>query len=1397
MATSSPTKGTAPTPSSPSKILQQEAFKQSSSPPRTPHNQKPKSGRTKAAYQRPTIRPVLRETFLEDNTPEDAPKTQDDEYFPDEKDDLSFGPKHEARASMFDNMLQSLDQLSNVSQPTVAPSTAFNENVDIRSRYNTMNPTRRRGHTMSSSVSSENDVRKENIPPATYSTSRIGRSNSNSNFNSNSKKLPSIFGEDEPSTRTRVFLAQRAVHPAERAKPPQKRNGRASSKSSTSSSIDLGQMITSSQMRKRANRRSQSFDYGSNRHNLPSFAALGQLDAAPTPIVHAGPAARHIPLPPPPQPSTIVRKNSAKSSKSYYGRKDRAGTIGAASSKARIDESKYSQSKLEALPPLPTFTSSPALGSSTSDQRPLPLRERPGFFRRVFGSSKNAAAAEAVRQESLASQREGGASRQEDGRDMMESDHTATHPQRPERQNSKEPFMPLSRSVKATPPTVTKKSSAFFRRRKKSVTENVPVPVPLDLNNLKPDPGQPSPVSSLRQVMDPFLAEVRKSISSMNGTDELPQSYHTPLTSPSAVQDHFSAFEGGSRLPSEDLERRPRYDALLTLQIPSNAGLRVPANDRNFVSFLADSSSAELSTRSSDPSPVPPADRPRTTPTNIVPEGEQGTRPDLPSRNSSWHSERDRSPSPVVSTATHALSATLFDLTAKPSQLPRRSGSANDQHAVSPSHSLPIEPTPSSPHASNSELSVYRSAPSTPLGDQKDDKSALNTKSPPPVSVSPVAEDIPEDIVDSLVESENDREQALRIFDNSDDAIEPSMAAAWMGDEGSDRGRVRTAYMELFDWTSLNILAALRGLCDRIALKGESQQVDRLLASFARRWCDCNAHHGFKSSDVVHTICYSILLLNTDLHLANIGQKMTKGQFVKNALTTIKLVALDADTDGTDTIRAPSPANGPPPSRAEGRLDEAEGDHEDLPTITSRRPIDRLNREDSADVEPASNDIGPLVTAPFVGSERGWESQIENVLKAFFTSISKQRLPLFGAVGETEVSPQASSSFLNITGNMLRRTPSTMSKTHPENLRGRTPDFRSVAGRWTSKTRSRPRLYPGTIGSSRTSLDEGSSGWSPGMSSTWSKASLNKTLTSMSVDSFGSSMPRGDYQKSIGFASALSQAFMRDEQLDVDSVDESMRTDTLLEDESLGLHGAPWAKEGILKHKCHLDSMDKKSKDRNWNDCFAVIEKGWMRLFSFSVNAKSLRQKTKTQRSGGVVGGGNWQDNAEEIWKFLLRQTIASALPPPGYAKNRPYVWALSLPNGAVHLFQVGTPDIVKEFVSTANYWSARLSKEPMMGGVSNMEYGWSDAVINRALLEFEHQPNLPMANGRPSTQSSIRTSFDHGSVRPKLPGDKIYINDWRPPQQNTMASQLMEVDQLKALQTYVKNVEQELQIHN
>ena len=1300
-------------------------------------------------------------TFLHDSTPKDRHK-QDEGGDP---HDLSYSSSHAPRASMVESMAFALDAFSNdFSEP---PYTARSNSYESPSRP------RGRGHTFSSSASSDTDLREikpnvmhsQNIPP------RLARRDS-SKYHKDLQKLPSIFGEDEDSVRAKVYDAQRAQLPPPRSRPRKStRTAGKNNPGSASSSIDLGHLAAfQGRLGPAGNRRSRSFDFGSHQRPLHDFNRPDPIDVAPTPVIFAGPEAQSSPTKATFSTTPLARRGSTRSSRSQHIRKSRAGTLGTAAIKNKPGD----------IPPPVPLPKQPLYGPPLPEGRPsttspheATFASRPGFFRRVFGSSRSVTA-------QLDHPPLPGVSSTRPSQDHPRLEANSPNPP-PAKLHKPARLSSDFAANKENHPVVTKKPSSFFRRRKKSVSGGAPPPLPLTLNSdrFNGHPGEPSPVSSLRAFMDPYL-----------GSDVLP----SPIRPGHARKDSNQSFHGPylaqapTSMPRQQ-SPQPRLDDIGRAESPASirelpqakpkASLRIPHHD----SFLADSSSTEEPSRRTprEASPISDFDkdefRSRHVDSNLRPSSSVPLltdRPQIPERQESWVTEKSnrdfsRSPEPQSAGTAHTASSHIEGL---------------EGSKASSSLDVGSKPRPLklSPKASASDVSVYRSAPSTPLITEAPVKAS---KGSPYVHVSHPS--IVEDV-------DLNMQKAQKIYDNADEELDKSAAAAWLGDAGTERERVRDAFMKLFDFTHLNILASLRSLCARIILKGETQQMDRLIDAFAKRWCECNSTHGFKSNDVVHTICYSILLLNTDLHLADIGSKMTKNQFVRNAMNTVKRVAEDEAVSRASTNGMRSPTF----PKDETAIDEI-GEHDPSSTVRlNKRPTDRFNREESGDIEPNTGNGGPLIEAPHVGSERGWESQIELVLRSFYSSIAQEPLVLFGSQ-DTYVPPSQSNNLLSLGTNMLRRTPSTLSKAQSETNRGRPgSDNKSLGSRWIGKARSRPRLPSAAgFGSSKTSLDEGSSAWSPSISSTWSKNSLGKTLTSMSVDSFGTEATHPDYQSSIGFANALSQAIIRDDQFDVIS-DEGIKATPLLEDESLELCGAPWAKEGILKHKCHLEGVDKRSKDRNWNDCFAVIEKGYMRLFSFSMTAKSLRNKARNQRAGGVVGGGNWQDNAEEVWKFVLRHAIASALPPPGYSKTRPYVWALSLPTGAVHLFSVGTPDIVKEFVTTANFWSARLSKEPMMGGISNMEYGWSDTVVNRALIGNDSSSRVNMASPRPSTQLSMRSSLDHGGgARPRLPGDRVYINEWQPPQQSMFASQLLEVDQLKALQTYVNNVEEELQKHN
>ncbi|CRK45358.1 hypothetical protein BN1723_006585, partial [Verticillium longisporum] len=262
--------------------------------------------------------------------------------------------------------------------------------------------------------------------------------------------------------------------------------------------------------------------------------------------------------------------------------------------------------------------------------------------------------------------------------------------------------------------------------------------------------------------------------------------------------------------------------------------------------------------------------------------------------------------------------------------------------------------------------------------------------------------------------TDDDRQKAQKIYDGNEDFIQKEKAAAWMGEEGLVRQRTLQAYMELYDFANKSVVQALRQVCERLVFRAETQQVDRILVAFSKRWCDCNPNHGFKASDVIHTICYSIMLLNTDLHLADIESKMTRSQFVKNTITTIIQAVGEA---APNAFKRPSIL--PEKDSLHATNEDVRPSADERSNRFSFKPAPR--REPSADgAEGVEKDeCGPLVKAPFGGTMRAWEAQVEIVLKLIYASIRDERLPLFGAEPSRNLGPTPHSN-LSVMG-MLKR----------------------------------------------------------------------------------------------------------------------------------------------------------------------------------------------------------------------------------------------------------------------------------------------------------------------------------------------------------------------------------------
>ncbi|XP_077351981.1 uncharacterized protein psda isoform X2 [Festucalex cinctus] len=92
---------------------------------------------------------------------------------------------------------------------------------------------------------------------------------------------------------------------------------------------------------------------------------------------------------------------------------------------------------------------------------------------------------------------------------------------------------------------------------------------------------------------------------------------------------------------------------------------------------------------------------------------------------------------------------------------------------------------------------------------------------------------------------------------------------------------VAEEYLANFHFEGLTIDRALRSFLSKLTLTGESQERERVLAHFSRRYVACNPG-GRAAQDSIHTLTCALMLLNVDLHGNNVGKRMSCSQFISN-----------------------------------------------------------------------------------------------------------------------------------------------------------------------------------------------------------------------------------------------------------------------------------------------------------------------------------------------------------------------------------------------------------------------------------------------------------------------------------------------------------------------------------
>ncbi|KAI9357691.1 hypothetical protein DFJ73DRAFT_820821 [Zopfochytrium polystomum] len=564
--------------------------------------------------------------------------------------------------------------------------------------------------------------------------------------------------------------------------------------------------------------------------------------------------------------------------------------------------------------------------------------------------------------------------------------------------------------------------------------------------------------------------------------------------------------------------------------------------------------------------------------------------------------------------------------------------------------------------------------------------------------------------------------------------------------------RVLEHYMDHFDFLYVDLDVALRRLTSHLHLSGETHLIDRILLQLARRYWECNpdAQQIYRSADVVHGILFSVILLNTDLHLANtgsnVGKRMQKRTFVKNTLDLVdKMIADDPEVSqdltsiGLGNVRLWR-------KDIEAKLETSPSFFTPM-RAAATTSFDKLKDSSTPSDESGRRQSGSLASGSSGEIKKSLPSRLHSnttVPSVAAMSITARLAVKTAAAQAHDVTMQLQQLSLFETGNFLAQAGSPTSPRHSAS----SPQLRSSSLNVLC-----------TFTSSSVATDG---------------VQTSISISPPSVGSEGHSIrinPRSSFSGSDN--SANSGANRRDFQKPLMS----------------GI-----AMEGLMIRKHFEEKEGVKARNRKWVKVWCVLavddDRG-VELTAFKVESHV--------QADGEVGFAEAEtslplDSAESrklVIKIAnqppqvhnLLHSFSHALKPPGYSPTRPFVFNLTLSNGGVYLFQTPTSEFLLEWTKTLNYWAARKSKEPLPGALGNVEYGWTDAAWERRERERRDKVGF--------TGSSGLQDLGGGNSR-----RKVKIEDWTPPGHALLVSSLSEDLQLASMRKMADFLANELEEH-
>ncbi|KAJ2000570.1 hypothetical protein GGI04_004096 [Coemansia thaxteri] len=585
--------------------------------------------------------------------------------------------------------------------------------------------------------------------------------------------------------------------------------------------------------------------------------------------------------------------------------------------------------------------------------------------------------------------------------------------------------------------------------------------------------------------------------------------------------------------------------------------------------------------------------------------------------------------------------------------------------------------------------------------------------------------------------------------------------AEWLGKREVFNGLALQFYIGNYDFGGQRIDESLRRLCSHIFLRGESQVIDRLLVALARRYVACNPDTTLRTVDVAHAVTYSTLLLNTDLHIADIraGDRMTKSRFVRNTIDTVaqfqgggehllaelelakrSMESAEAHSSGGGALRSlvgsMASLHAPPygsavarTSRDVARLMGARGKRFSFfePSSAGAAAAAAAGPASRAGSEPPHQHPQPPAPTHAAGgtssasSLRAFDRLRRKVSTSGARSVDGGVELAGGGADLPELAAVLKDVYAGIKARPLGQ-----------------PQYARLAMRTTrpSSVRSMPQQTGGAdggrLGVARRAGSAVLNGGAAGLNG--SAAVLNGSALAP--------LPR----KAGG--SPVESAHIR---------------------------------SGVLVRKHLFERTARKAAHRAWRTCYVSVDRGTVAMYKMDA------------RHGAAPDGRELTDTSLQLGSVSLRHTMTHMLPSPGYSRSRPHVFALQLPSGGVYLFQTASEVELRDWVAACNYWAARESKAPyMIGGVFNMEYGWDNT--GDFALRFDEREARADRGDAPTLAEQAAEARRVLDERDASKGAAIL--EWTPPNNTMQRSDLDEAAQLKALLLHIAYLEEELVAH-